>query len=85
MKKTHFTVLSASLLLIGSTFYSGSVFAETTNAALPELTPVADAAAPKPEMPAINPIPPSLQAAAYILIDAQSGKIITQQNASRSL
>ncbi len=90
MKKTHLTVLSASLLFMGSAFYSSVAFADNPPApvatssaeqgSLPELTPVADA--PKPEMPVINPIPPSLQAAAYILIDAQSGKIITQQNAT---
>lgn len=90
MKKTKLTLLSASLLLVGSACYSPSVFAEDTpaspaapapeEASLPELNPVVDT--PKPEMPTVNPIPPSLQAAAYILIDAQSGKIITQQNAT---
>lgn len=85
MKKTHFTLLSASVLLIGSAFCSSVVFAENStppaSQALPELSPIADAA-PKPEMPIINPIPPSLQAATYILIDAKSGKIITQQDAN---
>jgi D-alanyl-D-alanine carboxypeptidase (penicillin-binding protein 5/6) len=88
MKKTNLTLLSASLLLVGSVCYSPTIFAEEAPVSpvapeqieMPELNPVADV--PKPEMPTINPIPPSLQAAAYILIDAQSGKIITQQNAT---
>lgn len=46
---------------------------------LPDLAPVANA--PKPEMPVINPTPPSLEAAAYMLIDADSGKILTQKDA----
>lgn len=87
-------ILATSWLVLGSSLYASNSFAEEVSTAtnpastaaptpdaLPELGPVADV--PKPEMPVINVTPPSLESAAYILIDANSGKILTQKDADK--
>lgn len=80
--KTYWKILTTSWLLIGSAFYSSYALAETTmTVSMPELSPIANA--PKPELPVITATPPSLEAPAYILIDANSGKIIAQKNADK--
>lgn len=92
MTKKHLKILTASWLLLGSAFYSSHALAEENAAtstppepqaqiSMPELSPIANA--PKPDAPVINPIPPSLDAQAYLLIDAQSGKVIAQKDADK--
>ncbi len=80
---SHLKVLAVSCFLLGASFCSAFAMAEEES-----LPPVADSlgpvADPTPtlEAPVINPIPPSLQSPAYILIDFNSGKIITQKAAA---
>lgn len=73
--KSYLKTFTASWLIITAIAYSSNVLADT----LPELTPIADA--PKPEMPVINLTPPMLVSPAYILIEANSGKILAQKDA----
>lgn len=76
--KNLLKTLAISCLLFSTVFYA---LKGVTAEALPELGPIADA--PKPEMPVINVTPPSLEAAAHILIDAQTGKILAQKDADK--
>lgn len=82
--KNPIKLLAGFWLILGTVGYSMQV-AQAEIASLPEPTPVADSlniATAKPDMPAIPPTAPSLEAQAYILVEAQSGKILAQKDAN---
>jgi len=70
----RFVCTSLTLLTLSICFYTSASHADT----LPELAPIAST--PVADTPVINPTPPSLESAAYMLIDANSGKILAQKD-----
>lgn len=58
----------------------------TTNTPNPFNTPTTTAAGtPTPAKPAITPVPPNLDVAGYVLMDAKSGKIIAAKNPDKRM